>query len=279
MEVDRPAPPTPEKNEQYKPGVGSSYRNGWRQMWKYFGALLPIFAIYLLISFGISYGFGLGEEITGESKATIWNVLTWATSILVISPLSFGFAFSLLKAARDSAPGLNDLFAFMDNYWNTVLANVLMAAIVVGGFVILLLGLLKFSGDAFSIMNNLYTLMSQGEFTPADVQVLSNFIFKIAICSIPSIILVCKLAFVPYIVVGNKTGAFKAIRESWRLTSGYTWIIFFVYVVALPILVAGALLIVGIFLAMMWITMAQASLYQAITSQQKPVSKPENAAV
>ncbi len=235
MEANKLATPVPENQEQYKPGVGSSYRNAWQQMWKYFGALLPIFIIYLLISFGISYGFEIGAETTGESKAAIWEVLTWAAAILVVWPLSFGFAFSFLKAVRDNAPGLNDLFAFTENYWNAILANILMATIVFAGFILLI---------------------------------------------VPGVILACRLAFVPYLVVENKMGAYDAIGESWRLTSGHTQKVLLVNLMAIPVCLAGVLcLVVGIFPAMMWVTMSQASLYLAITAQHKPVSKPESTAL
>jgi membrane-anchored glycerophosphoryl diester phosphodiesterase (GDPDase) len=43
---------------------------------------------------------------------------------------------------------------------------------------------------------------------------------------IPGIFLLCKLFFVPYLIVDQKNGVFGAISESWKMTRGHFWKIF-----------------------------------------------------
>ena len=51
-------------------GVGSSYSNGWRQLWKHFLALFLIGIIFVLISFGSSiFNIGLGIGDAGAAAA------------------------------------------------------------------------------------------------------------------------------------------------------------------------------------------------------------------
>jgi len=57
----------------------------------------------------------------------------------------------------------------------------------------------------------------------------------------------------------------RAIEESWRLTRGYGWTIFGLGIVSFFIGILGlAMLIVGIFPAIVLINAAFASLYQAV---------------
>lgn len=82
---------------------------------------------------------------------------------------------------------------------------------------------------------------------------------------IPGIIFACRLAFVSYLVMDKGLEPIRAVEESWRLTKGYGWTIFGLGIVSFFIGILGlALLIVGIFPAIILINAAFASLYQAI---------------
>jgi len=82
---------------------------------------------------------------------------------------------------------------------------------------------------------------------------------------IPGIIIGCRLAFVPYLVMDKKMEPITAIEESWRLTKGYGWTIFAMAIVSFFIVLFGLLmLIVGIFPAIMWISGAFATLYNDV---------------
>lgn len=83
---------------------------------------------------------------------------------------------------------------------------------------------------------------------------------------IPGIIFACKLAFVPYLVVDRKMEVIGAIKESWRMTNGYAWSVFGMGLLAIPIFIAGLICLgVGVIPAVMWIRLAFASLYHAVS--------------
>jgi len=205
------------------PRVGSSYRNGWRQLWKHFLVLLLIGIIYVLIS-SVSAVFNVGQG-TGGAGAVGLGILSLAYSILLTNPIGYGFSFAYLKAARDDPLDVKDMFEVFHNYWNAVLANLLVGVIVVIGFILLI---------------------------------------------IPGIIFACKLAFTPYLVVDRKMGVIEAVKESWRMTGGYAWKVFFIGLLAIPISIAGLICFgVGIIVAIMWVCLAIASLYHSVSISEQ----------
>ncbi|HEY94982.1 MAG TPA: hypothetical protein G4O15_08605 [Dehalococcoidia bacterium] len=87
---------------------------------------------------------------------------------------------------------------------------------------------------------------------------------------IPGIYLLCKLAFVRYLVVDEKMDALKAIQESWNMTNGHALTIFLMGLLAIPIFIAGILLFgIGIIFSAMWVEAAFASIYHAASSSRK----------
>jgi uncharacterized membrane protein len=197
----------------WAPGVGSSYSNAWRQLWKHFLVLLLIGIVYGLIS-SVSWVFRFAA--VGLSP-----ILSLAYSILLPNPLGYGVAFAYLKAARGDPVKVKDMFEVFHNYWNVVLASLLVGVIVAIGLVLLI---------------------------------------------IPGIIFACKLAFTPYLVVDRKMAIIEAVKESWRMTGGYSWKVFLIGLLAIPICIAGLICFgVGIIIAIMWITLAFASLYHAVS--------------
>jgi uncharacterized membrane protein len=84
---------------------------------------------------------------------------------------------------------------------------------------------------------------------------------------VPGIIFACRLSFTSFLVVERKMEAVEAVKESWRLTRGYSWTVFLIALLSIPIGILGlALFGVGVIAAMMWVGMAHASLYYAVTS-------------
>ena len=82
---------------------------------------------------------------------------------------------------------------------------------------------------------------------------------------VPGIILACKLAFVPYLVMDKKIEAIDAIKESWSLTDGYAWKIFLMVLLVFPIIIGGLLcLLFGVIISFIWINLAFASMYHAV---------------
>lgn len=92
-------------------------------------------------------------------------------------------------------------------------------------------------------------------------------LFGLVLLIVPGIIFACKLAFTPYLVVDQEMSVTEAIEESWRMTTGHAWEVFFIGLLGIPICIAGLLCcFVGVFPAVMWCKLASASLYHAVSS-------------
>lgn len=117
------------------PEIGglSSYGHGWRQLWKYFVELFLIG----LIGFAIGIPAGMGGWGPGASLAFL-GVLGTIYAILVVSPVDYGVSFSYLKAARGDKLEIKNMFEAFNNYWNAVLANLLVGIIICIGFILLI---------------------------------------------------------------------------------------------------------------------------------------------
>jgi uncharacterized membrane protein len=90
---------------------------------------------------------------------------------------------------------------------------------------------------------------------------------------IPGIFVACRLAFVRYLVIDRQLDPLEAIKASWRMTKGHGWTIFFMGLLAIPIVIAGLIcLLVGVIFAAMWIRCAFATLYYSV-SQDYPVGE------
>jgi membrane-anchored glycerophosphoryl diester phosphodiesterase (GDPDase) len=128
---------------------------------------------------------------------------------------------SFLKAVRGERVEIKDIFAvFQRNYWNAVIANVVVSVIVVLGLIMLI---------------------------------------------VPGFIFAVRLAFVPYLVVDKKMDIMEALRVSWTMTRGYGWQIFFMGFLAIFIVIGGLLLLfVGVFVSIMWISTAFATMYHSV---------------
>jgi len=168
------------------PTVGASYRNGWRQMWKYF---LKLFLIGI-IGFVISILSGI-FDVADDLKIVLY-VLGFIYGFLVVGPIEYGVSFACLEAARSDKLKIGNMFEAFRNYWNSVLANLLVGAIGIVGFILLV---------------------------------------------IPGIIFLCKLAFIPYLVVDRRMPVIEAVKESWRMTNGHAWTVFFIGLAATLIMV------------------------------------------
>ncbi|MFC2072106.1 hypothetical protein ACFLUU_05275 [Chloroflexota bacterium] len=121
---------------QLVPGVGASYRNGWRQMRKYFLELFLIGIIGFVI--GIPSGMG-GDPREGAAAVGILGVLGFIYAILIANPTDYGISFAYLKAARNDRLEIKDMFEAFRNYWNAVLANLLVGVIVIIGLFLLII--------------------------------------------------------------------------------------------------------------------------------------------
>jgi uncharacterized membrane protein len=87
---------------------------------------------------------------------------------------------------------------------------------------------------------------------------------------VPGIIFACKLSMVPYLMMDRNMEAVEAVRTSWNITKGYSWTIFGMGFLSFFIILAGViLLIVGVFPAIIWISVAFAAMYEGINVEEK----------
>jgi len=125
-------------NQQYDfyPDAGKSYSIGWKVIRVYFVELLVISIIYAVLS--------------GPVGAIQWNVshFEWfivplvmfgiAYGIFVAGPINYGVKWVFLKAVRGERIEIKDVFVvFQTNYWNVVIANIVVGVIVGLGIVML----------------------------------------------------------------------------------------------------------------------------------------------
>ena len=263
------------------PGVGSSFGHGWRTLRQNFADLFLALVVYLalIISVAVILGvivyFSLGGNLTfgtvsstGKFLETSWEfqLANAIVGMVYYIPLVFGLFLIYLMAVRSEKVHLGDIFASFKNYPEVLLASVFY--VVLSDGVSFLLSLLTVH------LPVLGTLLS-----------LAWTIFYI--------VLMCKLAFMPFLLLDRRMKFFDALRTSWLMTRGHEWKVFFIgvlgvlmflavgliaFLIALIYVVLPAFLLVGlvigavgfIFLSM-WLIAAYASLYQAVSSK-KPVT-------
>jgi hypothetical protein len=87
---------------------------------------------------------------------------------------------------------------------------------------------------------------------------------------VPGIIIAIRLSFVAFLVVDERLDATSAIQESWRRTAGHGGSIFLLWLLGIPISIGGLMLLgVGIVPAAMWIHLAFAALFAAVTASPR----------
>ena len=85
---------------------------------------------------------------------------------------------------------------------------------------------------------------------------------------IPGIIILCRLVFVPFLVMDKDLEPMKAVEKSWQMTKGHGWTVFFMAILSFFIAIAGLIVFfVGILISITWIHAAFASLYQAVLNE------------
>ncbi len=219
-----------ENNEIYKllPSATDSFGYGWR---KIFGkSFLPLLLAALIA--GILNGPSIGANFNNDGNFDInWIFLFpivifgLAYSFLFVPVIEYGKQFLFVQAMRDEEPDLKLLFeGFRTKYLNIVLANLIVVALVILGFMLLI---------------------------------------------IPGIIVACRLAFVPYLVMDKDMEPMKAVEKSWEITRGHGWQVFGMAILSFFIVIAGLIFcFVGVFISIMWISSAFATFYQMLINEQ-----------
>jgi uncharacterized membrane protein len=129
---------TTELNQGFKKIKKRPYKVGWRQMKKYF---LPLLLIVIILCVA-NMPSGI-FSIKGHSPLFL-NVFAglfgFAYSIFVLAPIEFGANLIFVKACRNEKWETEEIFqGFKASYLNIILASLLVLAIVVAGFISLII--------------------------------------------------------------------------------------------------------------------------------------------
>lgn len=94
--------------------------------------------------------------------------------------------------------------------------------------------------------------------------------FGLIMFIVPGIFFACRLAFVSYLIIDQKMDVMDALKTSWEMTRGHGWSIFFIGLLAIPIVIAGLIMLFfGVFLSAIWISCAFAVIYHAVCLEKK----------
>ena len=126
-------------NEEYDfvPDAGSSYSVGWKVLKTAFVELLVISIVYMVLSGPISV-------VQWKVDSFAWFLVPLvlfgiAYGIFVAGPIGYGAKWVFLKAVRGERIEVKDIFiVFQRNYWNIIIANVVVGIIVGLGIVMLI---------------------------------------------------------------------------------------------------------------------------------------------
>ncbi len=209
------------------PSVGGSFSYGWSRI---FGkSFLPLLLTVIILGLlnGPTYSFKFDDGDWGGSWLFLLPLAFFglAYAFLFLPVLKYGKDFIFLEAMRDKEIDLKTLFeGFKTKYLNIILANLIVTALVILGFMMLF---------------------------------------------IPGIIVACRLAFVPYLVMDKDLDAIKAVEKSWQMTRGHGWQIFGMAIISFFVFIAGVIVFfVGAIISLMWIHSAFATLYLAVLNEK-----------
>lgn len=122
---------------EYIPEASKSYRAGWRVMGIYFIELLVIGIVYSILTGPVS-------AIQFKDHGFEWYMVPLILfgmmyGIFVAGPIGYGASWVFLKAVRGERVEIRDMFSvFQRNYWNAVVANIVVAVIIGLGMVMLI---------------------------------------------------------------------------------------------------------------------------------------------
>ncbi len=120
-------------NIYLEPTAGSAFGFGWQKLKEHFANLLVI-TIILMIAQSLGSMAGRGDNVSfseGSLSFIIW--------LLIGGPVAYGSMWVFLKAVRGDDYEIKDAFAcFGKNYFEIMLANLLVTIIIIVGIVFLI---------------------------------------------------------------------------------------------------------------------------------------------
>jgi len=126
-------------SEQYdfQPDAGRSYSIGWKVLMAAFVELLVISIVYMVLSGPVSFVQWKVDDWAWFLVPLVLFGITYG--IFVAGPIDYGAKWVFLKAVRGERIEVRDIFVvFQKNYWNAVIANIVVGVIVGLGIVMLI---------------------------------------------------------------------------------------------------------------------------------------------
>jgi hypothetical protein len=142
------------------PEPGSAYNHGWKALMRYFLEILLIIIVSSILTspfmilenhetriFEDSSYIWEDDDVKSElfysspfdnSGNSALGFIVFLYGILIAGPIQFGVLYACYKAVKNEKPLIQYLFDPFKNFWNVVLANILMTAIIGFGFVLLI---------------------------------------------------------------------------------------------------------------------------------------------
>lgn len=117
-----------------EPTAGSALGYGWQKMKDNFVNLLVVILI-LMVAQSLS-----GFSNSGSNPSFSERSLSFVIWLLIAGPIAYSSAWVFLKAVRGDAYDIKDVFAcFSKDYFEIMLANLLVTIIIIIGFVFLII--------------------------------------------------------------------------------------------------------------------------------------------
>ena len=130
-----------DREYDFQPEASRSYSIGWKVLGVYFVELLVIGIIYAILS-GPS---GVFQWNHGGFDGFRWYMAPLVLfaigyGVFVAGPIQYGTYWAFLKAVRNERVEIKDMFVvFQQNYWNAVLAKLVVGVIIVLGIIMLII--------------------------------------------------------------------------------------------------------------------------------------------
>jgi uncharacterized membrane protein len=241
-----------ETNREYKlvPTFGDSFGTGWKVM-------LDNFLRLLLVVFVLAILTGPMKGINYKFDASDFENLPWRW-----------------EGRWDQIFGLASIGAFAVFIGLLALAYTFLALPVIryGGKMIFLESVRKVKPDFEWLIRGFWT--NYLNIILANLLVVALVVLGLFALLVPGIIIACRLAFVPYIIMDKKLDPIESVELSWKLTRGHGWTIFLMGFVSFFIYILGfILLFIGIFPAVMWVKSSFATLYQSVLTIKEPAAE------
>ncbi|MGW8314721.1 MAG: hypothetical protein ACWGNV_03905 [Bacteroidales bacterium] len=120
----------------FQPDMNSSYSIGWRVIWTFFVELVVVSIVYAVLSGPV--GFFQWKVDRFEWFLVPLVMFAIAYGVFVAGPIQYGTNWVFLKAVRGERIEIRDMFiVFQRNYWNAVIAKIVVGVIVGLGIVML----------------------------------------------------------------------------------------------------------------------------------------------